>query len=146
MMNNSKTAEINLSEFEHVLPPIRPMASCAITVSAGGNVALNQRLLDALGETEKVFDIRMKRSDGAMLLLMQNSSADYRFPKNGSRKDLAFARDLASKGISLPARYEVAWNEVIGAWVGTLTQTQAVPDVVALTKKHRGTEKRGALH
>ena len=143
-MGRAADIKIDFSECERIYQPKR-LSCCAINVNTRGHISLNERLIEKLGEHVRAFFLWLYK-EGEVIILKQGEGADYHFPKNGSKKDLEFSRRLTALGVSLPARYEVEWNQDADAWVGVLTNT-GVPDVAALGKKYAqsGKERRKEL-
>ena len=54
------------------------------------------------------------------LLMKASAKPGYSFRADGGREDVELARSLVKCGVSLPAEYQVRWNDEASAWVGVL--------------------------
>lgn len=140
----SDPAQISLEVtlLEPVSPPASPLSGMAVTVSASGHVTLNQRLLEAvMGKSPSLRITFSAYKDRTCILLCPSESGAYKFPKSGRIKDVAFSRSLVEAGISLPARYTVAWNPAYNGWVGVL-DTPVRSDAGQARADSLGTQKK----
>ncbi len=110
------------------------MKGAAPTANPSWHVALNERFMYLLGDVRE-FSF-LVRHDGKVIVLKPGEDADYHFPKNGSRKDECLCRRLSEREVSLPARYQMSWEEQGGYWVGVLVEEKKIPDVQALARKY----------
>lgn len=112
-------------------------------------MALNQRLYDEIIKVNPhlTFDFQ-QTPDHKVLVLRHADPGNYKFPKGGRIKNTEFSRSLVESGIPLPVRYDVAWNEGMDAWVGTLNEVQTASSQSALVQSIQApapkTRKRGA--
>ena len=107
----------------------------AVNISSSGHMSLNQKLYDELVKEcpNLEFEFRIQ-TDRKLLALRVSDQPNYKFPKGGRIKDVAFSRTLVEYGIPLPARYKVAWNQAANAWVGVLVESQPLSGKTALTQ------------
>ena len=130
---NPATMTIEFSEMIPIPQPQSVAFPYALNISSSGHIALNQKFYDKLimDVPSLNFDIRI-RPDRRVFTLQCSDQPNYKFPKGGRIKDLAFTRALVENGIPLPARYEVAWNQNANAWVGVLVEQMPAPGKTAL--------------
>ena len=105
--------KVNLSNFDLVLPPQNRVDAFTINISPSGYVNLNGKLMLNIKSSKIVLRVNQ---NGKQILLAEQEELCFRLPKSGSIKAIDFTRDLVKRGISLPARYSVAWNEEIKMW------------------------------
>jgi hypothetical protein len=139
---NPATMAIDFSAMEPIPHPTASLNSMAINVSASGHIALNQKLYDVVVKALPSLTVDFSASpDFTVLAIRSSDTPHYKFPKGGRIKDTAFSRRLVEAGISLPARYEVAWNASADAWVGILTGGVQDSPQAALSKSLKATAK-----
>ena len=146
MLFNAAKMEINLSDFE-LVPEARSHNSfCAINFSPSGNVSLNQKFMGKIVQTQEKeaikVEFRLHKSDKRILLLSPSDTPNYSFSSQGIRKDKSLTQTLIDSGITLPARYEVEWNEAASVWIGVL-QKELVPNALQRTLNQTQKTKRG---
>ncbi len=73
--------------------------------------------------------------DMKLLSCLAAASASYRLPKNGTIHNCEFTRDYIRKGLTLPVRYEMYWNEQEQLWMGICTGFPPLPSVKELAQK-----------
>lgn len=108
-------------KFKIVLPEPNRFSQLALTISSKGYVNLNGKLMERLGQIQTIG--LYATDDGRELLLDPQlpQKKSFRLPKSGSFKAVRFIRLLAEKGIALPARYEVFWEEAQHMWHAVYT-------------------------
>lgn len=145
-MNLAETS-IDLSSMELVPHPSASLSSMALNISASGHIAMNQRLYDRVVQQVPSLNLEFRiRPDRTLLALRISNTPNYKFPKGGRIKDTAFSRQLVSAGISLPARYAVAWEPSVNAWIGTLVSTPQPSAASALNKSLKPADKQTRGH
>lgn len=143
-VRNPAMVPIDFSQMEQVPHPNAVQNSMAVSVTASGHIALNQKLYQAVEQALPSLEVDFRVSSDRTLLSIRPSDApNYKFPKGGRIKDAAFSRCLVAAGIPLPARYVAAWNEAAGAWVGVLADSPQPSREKALSKSLKAAEKGG---
>ncbi len=114
-----------------------------LSATPSGCISMNERLIQEIRDSSPTLTFQFfLQPDGKLLALYPTAEdSQYRFPKSGRIKDESFTRHLVSLGISLPARYHMAWNENAGAWVGCLEEI-ATPKAAALERSLSGSRRR----
>lgn len=105
--------KVNLSDFELVLPPQNREDAFTVNICPSGYVNLNGKLMQNIKSSKMALRVNQ---NGKQILLAEQEESSFRLPKSGSIKAIDFTRDLAKRGIRLPARYSVAWNEELKMW------------------------------
>ena len=117
---NYYRGKINLEDFEPVLSPVDKRRVMAINISTSGHLAMNERFCAEL--KNRVFDFRISK-DKKMILLKEDTSGNYTFPKSGRIKDEDFVRSLSAAGLYVPCRYIMKYCEEMEMWVGEYNDT-----------------------
>lgn len=106
-----------------------------LSVSKDGFVALGERLRTEMLKRDGAlcFEFRLEPGSQTLALIPQQNGT-YQFPKGGRIKDEETSKRLIQDGISLPARYHVAYNEGVQAWVGCLAGAPCGSREAALRK------------
>ena len=130
---------IHFNDFELILPPPNRRSVRAVNVNQSGKLTVNLCLYESLSCKEVQFYIS---KDKRTLLLCEQgtpnsreASASYRLPKNGTIHNCEFTRDYIRKGLTLPVRYEMYWNEQEQLWMGICTGFPPLPSVKELAQK-----------
>ncbi|MFZ3373133.1 MAG: hypothetical protein WA131_08950 [Desulfitobacteriaceae bacterium] len=105
--------KVNLADFELVLPPQNSTGAFAVNICHSGYVNLNGKLMQNIKSSKMALRVNQ---NGREILLAEQEEPSFRLPKSGSIKAIDFTRDLAKRGIRLPARYSVAWNDELKMW------------------------------
>ena len=112
--------KINLEDFEPVLSPVDKRRAMAINISTSGHLAMNERFCAEL--KNRCFDFRASK-DKKMIMLKEDNSGHYTFPKSGRIKDEEFVRSLSAAGLYVPCRYIMKYCEEMEMWVGEYNDT-----------------------
>lgn len=59
------------------------------------------------------------REDIVVVKQSKSMERGYSIPKSYAVSASTFTRELVKRGVKLPARYIMSWNEDSGVWVGT---------------------------
>ena len=101
---------------------------------------MSSGLKKKLQKDGNMLEINFETADELKLLkIFPVDSNGYRFPKNGRIKFMEFAEKLEQIGYSLPAIYNIEWNEKASAWIGVLDEIEKAPKVV---RKRKNSEKK----
>lgn len=119
----------SLDDFEPIPEPRRRFSSSAVNISPSGHVSLNKYLREEiLKHTECLkLGFSIHKRDQRILLLRVTEEPNYTFNADGGKTDKELSRRLVNSGVSLPARYEVAWDDRLSGWIGVL-DGELVPD------------------
>lgn len=72
--------------------------------------------------------------DGTKIILDPQVNEPFKIFNNGSIEAVDFTRELARKGITLPARYEVKLDEDDQKWLGILIKPKKTSKAASITK------------
>ena len=100
--------KINMDDFEAVISPADRRKVMAIGVSQSGHLTMNGRFLSVIKNLN--VDLRCSK-DKRMILINDEDSGDYAFPKSGRIKDVEFVRSLSAAGLAVPCRYIMKYSE-----------------------------------
>lgn len=94
----------------------------AISIRPDGQVTLNDCLLSEIRQyTQNLrFGFALHKQDKRRLILFFTDAPNYAFRSSGSKKDVRFSKSLVASGVSLPAKYTMAWNDALNGWMGEL--------------------------
>lgn len=135
-----KDIDVDSFEWKQLKMPEKWFDVKSIKVSERGEMVMNAGLKKELQKDGKLMEINIEIADEFKLLKISSADSNgYRFPKNGRIKFLEFAEKLEQTGYSLPAIYNVEWNENAGVWIGVLDEVEKAPKVV---RKRKTSEKR----
>lgn len=112
--------KINLENFEQVLSPIDKRRAMALNISSSGHLAMNDKYRDVMKNMRVEF---RASEDKKMILLKEDDSGNYTFPKSGRIKDEDFVRSLSAAGLYVPCRYIMKYSEEMEMWVGEYNDT-----------------------
>ena len=141
------TVTVDLSALLPVPHPNAFRHNVTVYVSPGGHITLSQQLCNDTLQQLPALAVEFLIAPDCTLLALRptEQGAPYRFPKSGRIRDQHFTRRLVESGISLPVRYEVAWNQTAGAWIGILpgsirssdTSSNALDNSLSYSKRRR---------
>ena len=128
--------EINLEDFEPIPEAINNFPALAVSVLPSGDVRLNERFQRELAKHLDSFNLgfEISKKDTRILRIFITDTPNYRFPKNGKKKDKDFTRTLVESGIVLPAKYIAEWHEEFASWIAILSE-ELKPNALADTLK-----------
>lgn len=113
-----------------------------VSVTPRGDLAMNGAFRREVGEL-RTFRARYS-PDGRYLVFYTRETPNIHFSaKNGRVSHKELARQLASKGVQLPAVYTMAWCEEQGAWVGCSRELPPPPSLSALGRPRRSRSAAG---
>ena len=135
-----KDIDVNSFEWEQLRMPEKWFNVKFIKISERGEMVMSSGLKKELQKDGKPIEINFETADELKLLkVFPVDSNGYRFPKNGRIKFMEFAEKLEQIGYSLPAIYNIEWNEKASAWIGVLDEIEKAPKVV---RKRKNSEKK----
>ena len=108
-------------------------APCGLTnlsMTAQGVLTLSSTLRERLGET-RTFKILISE-DGRILCLQPDSKGKIHFSPKGRVTHKKMREMLASRGVGLPACYQLEWSDEYQTWVGCSEDLPTPPPVKEL--------------
>lgn len=121
---------IDLSQFEEIIPSPKP-SQFAINITAAGFVNLNEKIKNKMQLSEVGLYVN---KDGTQIVLNPETNNTFRILKSGSIKALECTRELTSKGITLPARYEAKYDEDTQMWIGSIIKPKRTSKPISINK------------
>lgn len=111
--------EIDLAQFDLILPEENRLNCLGINVNPSGYVSLTKNLRAKIGWDKVVFLVHKK---GSIVLIRKHAEEPRHFtiPKSNSINAKELAQKLLELGISLPAFYTMSWNDELKTWAGVL--------------------------
>lgn len=135
-MIRPETAELNIDEMEIMEMPGRAGGKLTVSVDAKGFFTVSTALLRKLKLMFPELEMEIRKSkDARFLVFREAESYKFMLGKTGHFIYTDFMEELKAKGYNLPARYTVAWNSGMNAWVGILQEVEEAPDVRSLAAK-----------
>lgn len=135
-------ANINLEQFEVVMPAINRFTTPAVIITADGVIRFNNSLSKMMEGQHFMIRTNAKRTQLLFEPLEQKQELSFFFRKNGTTRAVEFTRELAQKGIRLPARYTMVWEKSIDMWCGTYFETKNDPASVPVIRINKTRKPR----
>ena len=117
-------AEIDLAQFDLILPAYNHLSHYGINVNPSGNVSLTGNLRGEVCWDKVVFLVH-KQDDVIALKEYTDEPRYFTVPKSKSIAAKDLVECLLKKGVSLPAHYSVSWDDGSKLWVGILQKAPA---------------------
>ena len=116
---------LSLEQFTFIaVPPESQTSNLRANIYADGRLILNGKFAEKL--SGKTVEIRFTDDARHLCLFESNSENAVRFPKNGSKRFPSAVEHLKRHKITLPARYEVKFNEELALWQGDYSENPPV--------------------
>lgn len=112
-------ANINLDQFEVVMPTINRYTTPAVIITPDGLIRVNNSLSKIIKGSHFLIRANAKKTQLLLEPLPEKQELSFFLKKNGTIRAVNFTRELVQKGIPLPARYTVVWDDSIKMWYGT---------------------------
>ena len=108
---------LSLDQFTFIVdPPDSHISTLRVNIYADGRLILNGKLTGEL--RGKPVQIRFTGDAKHLCIIESDSENAIRFPKNGSKRLPSALEHLKGHKITLPARYNVSYNEEFAFWQG----------------------------
>lgn len=126
---------INIDEMKIIEMPRKIRSIMSVTINSQGYFIISPKLLKELKAMFPNLEVEIRSSEDARYLIFRKPEC-YQFSvfKTGRFKHDAFMMELKKMGYQLPAKYTVAWNPNLDAWVGVLQEIDSAPNLELLAK------------
>ncbi len=133
-------ANINLDQFEVVMPTINRYTTPAVIITPDGHIRVNNSFSKIIDGQYFLIRANARRTQLLLEPLTEKQELSFFLKKNGTIRAIDFTRELVQKGIKLPARYTVSWDNNIKMWCGIYFEesdnTTSVP-VIRINKTRK---------
>lgn len=116
---NAAGVKIDLSDFHEILAEPNRWNVLAITANASGHISPNANMRNKLQWKEVVFSVN---STANQLLIKQHTNeSNYSVvPPKSAIAASKITQELVRRGVRLPARYVMYWDDECQLWLGIL--------------------------
>lgn len=129
-----KMDEFDLSCFDVILPEPNRLNVLAIRANKSGRVSLNAKMRSEL-QWDKILFAANAKADRIYIKQYTNEERYYIVPAKSTIEASTFTRTIVKRGVRLPARYIMSWNNKCQIWVGILDRDFLKPPTLKKSGK-----------